>query len=76
MERVYTLKALQGRSKEELQRLKENVQTNNDLTLDEKDKNIDVLSIALNGGVKYTNKDALDLIDEVKPDTSDMEGGK
>ena len=67
MERIYTLKALQGRSKIELERLKENVQTHPDLTLQEKDKNIDVLNIALNGGVRYANQDALDLIEAVKP---------
>ena len=72
--RVYTLKDLQGRSKETLERLKESVQTSNDLTIEEKDKNIDVLNIALNGGVRYTNKQAMELIEAVLPDTSDMEG--
>jgi hypothetical protein len=74
MERIYTLKALQGRSKIELERLKENVQTHPYLTIEEKDKNIDVINIALNGGVRYANQDALDLIKAVEPDISDMEG--
>ena len=72
--RIYTLKDLQGRSKTELKRLVESVQTNDDLTIEEKDKNIDVLNIALKGGVRYTNKEALELIKAVEPDISDMEG--
>ena len=72
--RVYTLKDLQGRSKIELERLVESVQTNNDLTIEEKDKNIDVLNIALNGGVKYTNKEEMNLIKAVELDKSDREG--
>jgi len=74
MKRVYNLSDLQGNSKAELQRKIESVQTNGDLTVEEKDKNIDVLNIALNGGVRHTNKDALDLIKEVEPDIDDIEG--
>lgn len=70
--RVYILKDLKGRSKEELKKLVESVQTSNDLTTEEKDKNIDVLNIALNDGVRYTNKEALELIEAVEPDISDI----
>lgn len=70
---VYTQELLSTKSKQELESLKEFVQSS-DYTVEMKDLNIDEINIALNDGVKFTKENALELIEMVKPDTSDMEG--
>lgn len=58
----------------ELQRKLDMVKSNEDLTLEEKDKNIDLINFALNGGVHFSREDVLEDIKAGAADTSDMGG--
>ena len=60
------------RTKEGLKTLLAMLQTSE--PCDERDKNIDEVTIALNGGVRYTPKSVMDDIKAGLPDTSDMGG--
>jgi len=71
--KTFTQSELSTMLKEELISLRDFIQTG-DYPVEVKDKNIDEINIALNGGVKYTNKNALELIKMVEPDCSDMQG--
>jgi len=56
----------------ELERKLAMVKTNEDLTQEEKDKNIDLINFALNGGVQHTRMDVLDDIKAGEADISDL----
>ena len=70
---VYTQELLATKSKQELESLKEFVQSS-DYSVEMKDLNIDEINIALNDGVKFTNENAMELIKMVAPDISDLGG--
>ena len=71
--KIFTQEELRLKSKYELGRLRDSIMTS-DAPQELRDRNLDEVNIALNGGVKYTNQEALELIKAVEPDLSDMEG--
>ena len=71
--KVFKQTELKQMSKYDLGRLRDRIMVS-DAPRELRQKNIDEVSIALNGGVKHTSKDALELIRAVEPDISDMGG--
>jgi len=71
--KTFTQRELKRKSKYDLSRLRDNIMVS-DAPLDVRKRNLAEVEIAINGGVKYTNKEALELIKAVEPDISDMGG--
>lgn len=74
---AHVLKALAEKGavgKQELERKLEMVRSSDELTNDEKDKNIDLINFALGGGVHFARKDVIEDMKAGKADTDDIGG--
>ena len=73
--RTYKAKELKEKSSEELGLLLSMVKTNEHLTNEEKSANIELIEVALNGGIKHLKADILNDIKMCEADTNDLMQG-
>lgn len=71
--KIFTQEELEQMTPREIEILRANIMVST-ASHELKTKNLDEINIAVNGGVKYTNKQVLEDIKAGLPDTSDMEG--